>query len=142
MLNNCIEIKQRGLHPTWGLSKESQKRSLFLFQDDRSGRPVWRQSDFSYLISALRKTANVIIFSETTIGHSVHVATFCRDFTVPMVNGWVTLRTADAVDPTTYLINTGIVMLRTSIVRLTTKDGIDVRRIITWLVYTEEVVTF
>lgn len=69
---------------------------------------------------------NAIIFSETTIGHSVQKATFCRDFTVPMVNGWVTLRTADAVDPTTYLINTGIVMLRTFIVRLTTKDGIDV----------------
>ena len=79
-----------------------------------------------HIISALRKTANVIIFSETTFGQFVHMATFCRDFTVPMVNGWVTLRTADAVDPTTYLINTGIVMLRTSIVRLTTEDGIDV----------------
>lgn len=82
-----------------------------------------------------------MIFSETTFGHSVQKATFCRDFTVPMVNGCITLRMADAVDLTTYLINIGTVMLRTFFIRSTTKAGIDVGAAITWLVYTEEVVT-
>ena len=54
-----------------------------------------------------------MIFSETTFGQFVHMATFCRDFTVPMVNGCITLRMADAVDLTTYLINIGTVMKRT-----------------------------
>lgn len=82
-----------------------------------------------------------MIFSETTFGHFVHMATFCRDFTAPMVNGCITLRMADAVDLTTYLINIGTVMLRTFFIRSTTKAGIDVRTAITWLVYTEEAVT-
>ena len=69
------------------------------------------------------------------------MATFCRDFTVPMVNGCITLRMADAVDLTTYPINTGSVMLRTFFIRSTTKAGIGVGTTITWLVYTEEVAT-
>ena len=81
-----------------------------------------------------------MIFSETTFGHSVQKATFCRDFTVPMVNGCITLRMAGAVDLTTYLINIGTVMIRTFFIRSTTKAGIDVGKAITWLVYTKEVV--